>query len=399
MAEAAAKTSEDTNDEDDGKILIAIVEGGGTSFRVAVAELQRKIVEIPPIILHRSSIDSSHDDPTKTLTECVSFFTKHKPSGGYHALGVATFGPVGLNSFQKEEYGRILKGSPKQAWRNVNILQPIADACRGTTPMAIRIETDVNAPALSEYQNAHRLDKSLTSLAYITVGTGVGVGLVINRKCVHGRMHPEGGHVAVQPLTGDTYKGYSWGTGHSPYGGKHTVEGIASSVALTERLQQLQQNEGAKELSRNVLSTLPDEHEVWDHAANAIANLSVTLILTTSIERIVLGGGVLKRSGLIEKVRTQTVKLINGYVELPKDLSTYITLSQYGDDAGFMGAVTLAQRAYQESQEQESIEEKDTESSSSSSSAAFYGGVIHGIVVGAMVAIGVMSRMGQRRKS
>jgi len=236
----------------------------------------------------------------------------------------------------------------------------------------------------------------------ITVGTGVGVGLVINQKCVHGRMHPEGGHVAVQPLENDTYKGYSWGTGHSPYGGKYTVEGIASSVALTERLQQQLEKDGdsSKELSRSVLSTLSDNHEVWDHAANAIANLCVTLILTTSIERIVLGGGVLKRSGLIEKVRTQTLQLINGYVELPKDLSTFITLSQHGDDAGFMGAATLAQSAYQESQLQKDEQQTSAaDKKSSSSTAEFYAGVVHGIIVGALVALGTMSMMGQRRKS
>jgi fructokinase len=112
--------------------------------------------------------------------------------------------------------------------------------------------------------------------------------MVVNDMPVHGRMHPEGGHCPVQPLEGDSFPGYSWGHDHSPFGGKHTVEGIASSVALMERLQH---RKGQKNtLSRHVLADLDDNDEIWDHAANALANLCVTLILTTSIEKIIFGG-------------------------------------------------------------------------------------------------------------
>jgi fructokinase len=352
-------------------VIIAAVEGGGTSFVIVVAEL---VPGSTPKILVREEVDSSHDNPLKTLDECCAFFEKFKPSEGYHALGLATFGPAGLDK-SKPTYGHILSTSPKQSWRNVDLITPLAKACRGTRPLAVQVETDVNAPALAEYQLAK---DSLSSVAYITVGTGIGVGLVIHGQPVHGMMHPEGGHVPVQPLKGDSFSGYSWGD-KSPFKGVVTVEGLTSSVALTERLEQML---GKKNLPRSCLAELEDDHELWDHAANALANLCVTLVLTTSIEKIVIGGGVMKRKGLIEKIRKQTVVLLNGYLELPPDLSNWITTSTYGNDVGLTGAMILAQRAH---------EMGDVGTSSSGGLSPFLWGVIHGIVLGVPLGFGAVA--------
>lgn len=167
-------------------VIVAAVEAGGTSFVVCVAEL---IDGRTPKILFREEIDSSHDNPQKTLDTCAEFFRNHKPDDGYHGLGVASFGPVGLVR-GRSNYGYILAGSPKAAYRNVHLLKPLVAACEGTMKLAVKIETDVNAPAFAEYL---KVKDSLTSVAYVTVGTGIGVGLVINGDCVHGHMHPEGG--------------------------------------------------------------------------------------------------------------------------------------------------------------------------------------------------------------
>ena len=360
---------------DKDPVIVAVVEGGGTSFIAAVAEvLTTKDPTSVPKILHRIEVDSSHGKPVQTIEECCSFFEKYKPKDGYHALGVATFGPVGLDQ-TKSNYGCILAGTPKQAWRNFDLLTPLSRACRGSRPFAVSIETDVNAPALAEYQ---LVKDAFSSVAYITVGTGIGVGLVIHGQPVHGRMHPEGGHVPVQPLEGDQFPGYSWGD-KSPFKGVRTVEGLASSVALTERLEMML---GQKNLSRNCLADLDDNHEVWDHAANALANLCVTLILTTSVEKIVIGGGIMKRKGMIEKIRQRAVLLLNGYLELPSDMSEWITTSKYGNDVGLTGALVLAQRAYATGK---------APLSNNSSISPFLWGVIHGLPLG--VAAGVVLAM------
>jgi fructokinase len=363
-------------------VLVAAVEAGGNSFRVAVADLSTGSIKI----LQTLEVNSSHDDPKKTIAECAAFLEKYRPQEGYHALGIASFGPFGVSEKNASTYGTILESSPKAHWRNINLLEPLRKTCQGPKrTLKIKIDTDVNAPALAEYLVS---SQSISSLAYITCGTGVGVGLVIHGQCVHGRMHPEAGHVPVQPLPGDTFQGYSWGTSKSPFQGVHTVEGIASAVALTERLQQMQ---GLGNLDRNVLGDLPDDHEIWDHAGNALANLCVTLLLTVSVEKIVIGGGVLKRRGLLEKIRKRTVELINGYIPLPDDMSNLICSPHYGDTAGLVGAIVLAQEA-------SAIADSLQVDFSKKENSSFYHGATYGALVGAATAIAIMTLFSRKQK-
>jgi fructokinase len=233
----------------------------------------------------------------------------------------------------------------------VDILTPLLEACDNCPFL---LDTDVNAPAASEFALANdNADGSsatttpatkISSCAYVTVGTGVGVGLVVNSKTVKGFMHPEGGHIPVPPLPGDTFGGYSWGQGvdaNVPFSGINTVEALASSVALMERYEQELTKIGAQNLAinrnRQELANVPDESDIWDHAVNAIATLCTTMILLLSMERIVLGGGVMQRPMLLPKIRVRTQQLLNNYVKLDQDaLDRMIVVSAHGKDAGYV---------------------------------------------------------------
>ena len=394
---------------------LAAVEGGGTTFVVSVARFERSPdagPRSPPpssshpsssseddvvfldrytalTILHTETVPSSSPGgPDETLRRCAEILRRRRPARGYSALGIATFGPVGLDPTDEGTYGKILRGSPKRDWRGVDVVTPLLDGCAGggggeeaVPPPPHRIETDVNAPALAEFAmwrssvygagagaaGEKGKVKIPSSLAYVTVGTGVGVGLVMNGEAVHGMMHPEGGHVAVSPLVGDRFGGgggYSWGTARSPYGGVNTVEGLASSVALTERLERERTDGGAGTGAagddvekRDALRSLPDDHHIWDHASNALANLCVTLALLTSVERIVLGGGVMRRTVLYDTVRKKTGEILNGYLDLPQfttddGLRGYICESVWGDRAGLVGAFALALGALKKNEEE-----------------------------------------------
>ena len=408
--------------------VIAAVEAGGTSFVVAICDTTTTAASNAPLptIRHRIQIESHHDNPDQTLRECAAFLRKHRPPGGYDALGLGCFGPLGVvattqpvdDHHREAEYGCILDSSPKAAWRKVDVLTPLREACRGTgtsssdrRELRVKIDTDVNAPAWAEYRLARNSNNSnnnnnnnsnnntdsshnnLSSLAYITVGTGIGVGLVVNHLPVHGRMHPEGGHVPVIPLVGDTFGGYSWGA-TAPFGGRNTVEGLASSVALTERYQQQQQQHDTdappEPLSRDILVTLSDDDPLWDHAANALANLCTTLLLTLSIERVVLGGGLMQRPCLLSKIRHRTLVLLNGYLPaVPGDphLETVIVTSQFGNDAGLMGTVLLAQSALLTTTSNSGSDKKsgqDDQNTEKLKQAAFGVGLWHGFLVGAV---------------
>eukprot|EP00523_Entomoneis_sp_CCMP467_P001047 CAMPEP_0168741742 /NCGR_PEP_ID=MMETSP0724-20121128/12678_1 /TAXON_ID=265536 /ORGANISM="Amphiprora sp., Strain CCMP467" /LENGTH=452 /DNA_ID=CAMNT_0008789271 /DNA_START=38 /DNA_END=1396 /DNA_ORIENTATION=+ len=427
------------NNNNTTKPLLAVVEGGGTAFTVAVCEWEGP--HQTPTVVARQDI-SSDGDPHTTLRRCAAFFREHQSANGYAALGIATFGPVGVRADDTERYGRILSSSPKAAWRNVDLLTPLRQACSGNNddddkPLPVLVETDVNAPALAEYyycssrrdvnpattsrnNNSSSSSSSstmITSTAYITVGTGVGVGLVVNGKPVHGRMHPEGGHIPVQPLPHDAFAGYSWGKDKSPFQGIHTVEGIASTVALTERV--LLQDAGPHTTvgggggsgdnantaqNRSILADLPDHHPAFEHAVNALANLCATLLLMLSMERIVLGGGLMNRASLLPKIQARTAQLLNGYLPLPRtttatsigggdeDLTSIITLSQHGKDAGLNGAIVLAQHAYQQSLEMNDNDDEDPSIATTTKrlkQEAFATGLWHGMIVGA-VAVAAM---------
>jgi fructokinase len=378
-------------------IYVAAVEGGGTSFRVAICQIelsttdsQKKQDDVPPKIVHRIQIDSSGDDPQICLRQCADFLRKHKPHpNGYQALGVACFGPLGVKP-GTPEYGTILSSTPKASWRNVNVLKPLQEACG--YPIPTILETDVNAPAFSEYRSIRRKNPDISSCAYVTVGTGVGVGLIVNGKPVHGRMHPEGGHVTVYTDQDDEFGGYSWGRdpkARVPYRGIRTVEGLASSIALLERYQQLQNSNPHASSSRDSLKDVPDDCVIWDHAANALANLCATLLLTLSMERIVLGGGVMQRRILYDKIRHRTKEILNGYLDFGTDpdetLRNIIVASEFGEDAGLVGACVLAKLAFEEHNRAASLGEVDDASSTKRiKQLAFQMGLMHGMIVGAV---------------
>ena len=153
----------------DGKYILVAVEGGGTSFRLAVCELSSTTTDDPRIIA-RTEIDSSHDNPQTTLRECVAFLLEHKPAGvGYDALGLASFGPVGVVPRKPASYGHILPTTPKPAWKGVDLLTPLQAACQGddAPPLAVCVDTDVNAPALAEYMEECKQRPGITSVSYI----------------------------------------------------------------------------------------------------------------------------------------------------------------------------------------------------------------------------------------
>lgn len=316
--------------------LIAGVEGGGTSFRCIVVR--------GDVVVDRRSIPTA--GPEETLREVCEFLSGHE----YDAIGISTFGPVDLKA-SSPSYGKIMN-TPKEGWSRADVLSPIL-AVRNDVPYGF--DTDVNAPALAEFERHNApLPPSdrLTSLAYVTVGTGVGAGLVVNSSPVRGLMHPEAGHVPVIPLPADAdAPPYPWGA-RTPFRGQNTVEGTASSVALAHRLKA----EGGTG-DRDALAGLPDEHAAWDTVANALACMCVTLILTVSVEKIVLGGGIMQRKVVLPSVRRRVEEMLNGYVPaalretegggsaLREDL---IVESVWGDDAGIFGTVALGKRAWQE---------------------------------------------------
>mmetsp|Transcript_28709 Transcript_28709/g.37657 ORF Transcript_28709/g.37657 Transcript_28709/m.37657 type:complete len:358 (+) Transcript_28709:92-1165(+) len=300
-------------------VVYCAIEGGGTSWRVALVK----------------------DDPTDTANiEMGQFVTTENPEEvmgqikhwlkgkHYDALGIATFGPLDAKVGSKD-FGKITT-TPKPGWQDTDVVGYFWD---GKTPMLF--DTDVNAPALAEYMYGNPAGTS--SCAYITVGTGIGVGLVVNGKPVHGMMHPEAGHLSFCKKEGVTYEGacsYHCGC----------VEGYACTLGIS----------GFKGVDKTSLASLKDEDPVWDTVAHALGSLCYNLILTVSPERIVISGGVMNREILYEKIRVVVKDLLKGYIKNPlveEKIDQFIVPSTWGQKAGVVGTLTLAKCAYEESLE------------------------------------------------
>ncbi|KAJ1617553.1 hypothetical protein T492DRAFT_1098967 [Pavlovales sp. CCMP2436] len=295
---------------------LAAVELGGTTLRVAIAK------GLPTNIVTRATFVC--DVPEATLGKVRAWLACQT----FDALGVASFGPIEPRPSQPK-YGFITT-TPKPGWRDVDVLGGLGAFAFG---VPVVFDTDVNAPAVSEFRAAAAVDESLTSCAYITIGTGVGVGLVVSGLPVHGMLHPEGGHCPMPAAPGDTW------CCPLDLAIPNGVEAYVSAPALASRAG----------VSQAELATLSDSDPMWEYTAYYLAVLCANLVLLTSVERIVIGGGVMARASLYPKVRAQLLAILNGYLQLDQlthaGVNEFIVPPAHGADAGLVGALTMAHDA------------------------------------------------------
>lgn len=282
--------------------MLGAIEAGGTKFVCAVSDADLNIVDKVTILTK---------SPELTLQEVIEFFSKH----AIQAIGIGSFGPIDVND-ESDTFGYITN-TPKEAWQNTDFVGTI----RKHFDVPIGWTTDVNAAALGEFELGAA--RGTTSCIYITVGTGIGGGAIMNGKLLQGFGHPELGHMFIKKHPEDDF------SGNCPFH-QTCLEGLASGPAIEKRY-------GHKALN------LADQKEVWELEAYYIAQAIVNLTLTLSPERIILGGGVMKQNQLYPLIRNQFASLLNGYVSTP-DLAEYITAPELEDDAGIMGSLLLARQ-------------------------------------------------------
>jgi len=276
------------------------LETGGTRVRCAVATSPEDV---------RAETVVPTTTPGETLGRVLEFF-RSRPER-IAAIGVACFGPVDLNP-RSATFGRITT-TPKRGWAGTDVvgaLRPLS--------LPVAFDTDVNGAALGEHRWGAGRD--VDPFVYVTVGTGIGGGVVVNGRPLHGLVHPEMGHVPIPREPGDDFPGVC------PYHGA-CLEGLASGVALERRW-------GAPP------DTLPGDHEAWRFEARYLALGVRTIAAVLSPPRIVLGGGVMHAPGLLGRVRTEVAAALADYVRAPELLPPAL-----GERAGVLGAVALARMA------------------------------------------------------
>lgn len=278
------------------------IEAGGTKFVCVVGRG-------PDDIIDRQRIATT--DPSTTLGQCLEFFERHEPIS---SLGIASFGPLELRRGHAQ-YGHITT-TPKPGWSGADLVGAFAERLG----VPVGIDTDVNGAALAEVRWGAAA--GLRNAVYITVGTGVGGGAVIDGAPVRGLVHPEMGHVSISRLPGDEFGGIC------PFHGD-CFEGMACGPAIEARW------------GRPAEQVEDTERMVEIEAATIAAGLR-QIVYVLAPERIVVGGGVSKLPGLHERVNAALVEQMSGYTVDREHRAGFVVPPGLGDDAGVAGALALA---------------------------------------------------------
>lgn len=285
--------------------LYACIEAGGTKFVVG-------IVAAPDDI--RQTARFPTDCPDSTITAVTHWLADAAARhGGVHAAGIASFGPLSLDR-SAGNWGHIT-ATPKAGWANADVAGPVGRALR----VPVGFDTDVNGAALAEARWGAGVGQRIA--VYVTIGTGVGGGVVVDGVPLLGLTHPEMGHMRLARHADDNDF-----TGICPFHGD-CLEGLASGPAIIARW-------GAS------LSDLPVDHPGHGIIAHYIAQLAVNLQAVMEPGRIILGGGVMGTAGLIDRVRQAAATLGAGYFK--GDPAAVIVAPGLGDRAGLLGALALA---------------------------------------------------------
>ena len=287
---------------------VGALEAGGTKMVCAVVEFDGqggwKVED-------RVSIPTRM--PEETIADMVEYFRDKK----IEALGIACFGPIDLHK-DSPTYGYITT-TPKAGWANCDIVGPFARELG----IPVGFDTDVNGSLMGEANFG--CAKGLENSVYITVGTGIGAGIMTNGKMLHGMLHPEAGHLTLKRHPEDEAF-----ESNCPFHAS-CFEGLASGPAIQKRW-------GKKGVE------LADRPEVWEMEAYYIAQALVAYIMILSPEKIILGGGVMHQPQLLPLIRAEVKRQSNSYIRTSQmeDLDNYIVGASLGDDQGILGAACLA---------------------------------------------------------
>lgn len=284
-------------------MLFGALETGGTKMVCAIGNEKGEILE---------QVSIPTETPELTMPKVLSFYRDKKIS----ALGIGCFGPIDLNR-NSATYGHITT-TPKTAWQYYDIVG-IFERELG---VPIGFDTDVNASVLGEY--TWGAARGLNSCIYITIGTGIGVGVIADGRLLHGMLHPEGGHILLRKLPEDTYEGFC------PFH-ENCFEGLAAGPAIEGRW-------GKRAVE------LEESHRAWEMEAEYIAQALVNYTCILSPQRIILGGGVMHQTQLFPMIRDRFTKLLNGYLKTKEleDMNTFIVAQSLEDKQGILGALKLA---------------------------------------------------------
>lgn len=295
-------------------VLYGGIEAGGTKFVCAIGTGPD---DLAPVERFPTTT------PEETLGRCIQFFRERESAGQkIEALGIASFGPVDPNP-DSPRFGYITS-TPKPGWRNTDFVGTLKQALQ----IPVAFDTDVNVAALGEHTWGAGM--GLDTFIYLTIGTGIGGGGLVNGQMMHGLIHPEMGHIRIPH-----YRERDPFPGICPFHGD-CLEGLASGPAIEARW-------------KTPASELPPDHPAWDLEAEYLSYALVNFICMLSPQRIIMGGGVMEQPSLFPAIHRKVGELLNKYVDAPQvreHRDQYIVPPALGNFAGVLGAIALARHLH-----------------------------------------------------
>jgi fructokinase len=294
--------------------LIGAVEAGGTKMVCAVGTGPDDL---------RDEVRFPTSSPPECIAQVIDYFRRWQAEHGQQiaAIGYGTFGPCDPNP-DSPTFGWVTK-TPKPGWTDTDVVGPL----RAAFDVPIGFDTDVNGAALGEHRWGATRD--VDTSVYLTIGTGIGGGIIVDGRILHGLIHPEVGHMRLpHDLAADPFPG------RCPFHGD-CLEGMAAGPAIGERW-------------KTPANELTPDHPAWALEAEYLAQACATLTCILSPQRIALGGGVMDQTHLFPLVRTRTLELLNGYVQAPailEHIDQFIVPPGLGNRAGVSGCLALGQQA------------------------------------------------------
>jgi fructokinase len=296
-----------------GSRIFGAVEAGGTKFVCAIGDERGEILALERF---------PTTDPAATLAAAHAFLRTHgRLAGSLAAIGVASFGPVELDR-NSPRYG-FIGHTPKAGWSGTDMACSLAREFH----VPVGFDTDVNAAALAEHRWGAGRD--VRNLVYLTIGTGIGGGVIVNGAPIHGLMHPEIGH--IYPRRHPLDQGFA---GVCPFHGD-CLEGVASGPAILAR-------------TGSSLDLLDELHPQWPIEADYLGQLCAQLVVTVSPQRIIMGGGVMNQVRLLALIHPRVQHWLGGYIdrrEILTGIDRFVVAPELGDKAGVLGALALGMDA------------------------------------------------------
>ncbi len=294
-----------------GEPMIGAIEAGGTKMVLAAGRTWEDVRDAPRHLLATTT-------PDDTLPRVMDWLAERHATTPLSAIGVASFGPIDFSQ------RRIASTTPKIPWRGASWVDAVA---RRFGDLPLGFDTDTGAAALAEHRYGAGQGRDV--VAYLTIGTGIGGGLVVGGRIVHGLLHPELGHMVVRRRAGDDFAGSCPSHGDC-------LEGLASGEAVKRRW------------NRTGGPQLPEDHPAWELESSYLSDAVVNVATITAAQVIVLGGGIMAVPGLIDRVREKVRRHLNGYLDVP-ELTTavdrYVVEPGLGLASGIVGAFALGRAA------------------------------------------------------